>query len=190
MERPRHRLLTAAVVIAAIGGCKQYDSPTTQTSPPDQPGPSSPSTTSGATGTPGPAAPAAVPDQPSQAGADLGVSNSADHGKYLVDATGKTLYVLEKDSKGASSCYDACSTQWPPLLAPEGTPKALDPSVKADAIVNIQRTDGTVQVTYQGHPLYHYAQDQAAGQINGQGVKDQFGEWYMVSPAGEPMESH
>jgi predicted lipoprotein with Yx(FWY)xxD motif len=189
MDRPydtRSMLVLLALACAAsAGGCKQYDSPSTQTSPPAET--SNPSTTSQASGAP---APAAVPNQPNQSGSDIGVANSADHGKYLVDATGKTLYALEKDGKGKSSCYDACSTRWPPLLSPEGTAKALDASVKGDAIVNIQRTDGTVQVTYQGHPLYHYSQDQAAGQINGQGIKDQFGEWYMLSPAGEPIQSH
>jgi predicted lipoprotein with Yx(FWY)xxD motif len=143
-----------------------------------------------ATTPPAATAPSAVPDQPAQSGADIGVASSADHGKYLVDATGKTLYVLEKDSKGASSCYDACSTQWPPLLSPGGTPKALDPSIDAGAIVNIQRTDGAVQVTYRGQPLYHYSRDLAAGQLNGQGVKDQFGEWHIVTPSGEPSQAH
>ena len=179
--RATFALLALACAVSA-GGCKQYDSPSTQTSPPAET--SNPSTTSQATG-----APAAVTDKPNQSGSDIGVANSADHGKYLVDATGKTLYVLEKDEKGKSTCYDACATRWPPLLSPQGTPKALDTSIKGDAIVNIQRTDGTVQVTYQGHPLYHYSQDQAAGQINGQGIKDQFGEWYILSAAGEPVES-
>ena len=183
----RQALLGLALLVA-ISGCKQYNSPTTQTSPASSA--STPSPTTGATGTPGPAAPSAVPDQPSRTGADLGIANSADYGKYLVDATGKSLYVLQKDSKGASSCYDACSTKWPPLLSPGGTPKALDPSIQANAIVNIQRTDGNVQVTYQGHPLYHYVEDVSAGQLNGQGVKDQFGEWYLVTPAGKPLESH
>jgi predicted lipoprotein with Yx(FWY)xxD motif len=184
----RERMMTGLLLLVAIAGCKQYDSPTTQASPADAA--KAPSTTSGATGTPGPAAPGAVPDQPNQTGADLGVANSADNGKYLVDATGKTLYVLQSDSKGASGCSDACSTKWPPLLAPQGTPKALDASIRPDAIVNIQRTDGGVQVTYQGHPLYHFAQDMTAGQINGQGVKDQFGEWYLLDPAGKPIEGH
>lgn len=181
------RAFIGLALLAAVAGCKQYDSPTTQSSPASS---ASAPPRSGATGTPRPAAPSAVPDQPSQAGADLGVANAADYGKYLVDATGKSLYVLQKDAKGASSCYDACSTKWPPLLSPSGTPKALDPTIQGNAIVNIQRTDGQVQVTYQGHPLYHYAEDVSAGQLNGQGVKDQFGEWYLVTPAGKPLEAH
>jgi predicted lipoprotein with Yx(FWY)xxD motif len=186
----RHAGACAAILcIAGLAGCKQYDSPTTQASPPDSSA-REPASAPATSDVPAATAPSAVPDQPNRTGADLGVANSADHGKYLVDATGQTLYMLEKDSKGASSCYDACSTQWPPLLSPKGTPKALDPALEAGAIVNIQRTDGTVQVTYNGHPLYHYSKDVAPGQINGQGVEDQFGEWYMLTPAGEPMESH
>jgi predicted lipoprotein with Yx(FWY)xxD motif len=186
MARHARKIFTALALVAAMAGCKQYDSPTTQASPASSA--SAPSPTTGATGTPGPSAPSAVPDQPSQSGADLGVANSADYGKYLVDATGKSLYLLQKDANGASSCYDACSTKWPPLLSPGGTPKALDPSIQGNAIVNIQRTDGNVQVTYQGHPLYHYVEDASAGQLNGQGVKDQFGEWYLVTPGGKPLE--
>jgi len=182
------RMCLGVVVLVVLGGCKRYDSPTTQSSPASTA--TTPLPTRGATGTPVPSAPSAVPDQPNQTGADIGVANSADYGKYLVDATGKTLYILEKDPKGASSCYDACSTKWPPLLSPGGTPKALDPSIDATAIVNIQRTDGNVQVTYQSHPLYHYADDNSAGQLNGQGVKDQFGEWYLITPAGKPLEQH
>ena len=168
--------------VAAFGSCKQYDSPSTQTSSPGRS--PNPSTASQATGAPG-SAKATVSDQSSH-GAGIGVA----HGGYLVDATGRTLYALAKDGKGQSSCYDACSTRWPPLLSPQqGTVQTLDPSIKADAIVDMQRTDGAVQVTYQGHPLYHYAQDPAAGQTNGQGIKDQFGEWYMLSPSGEPLDS-
>jgi predicted lipoprotein with Yx(FWY)xxD motif len=172
MKHSTKTTLSACVLVVCITGCKQYQQPDTQTS-----GPSN----TGATAATAP--PAAV----NQSGADLGVSNSSQHGKYLVDATGKTVYTLQKDSKGMSSCYDACATQWPPLLSPQGTPKALDRSIAQNAIVNIQRTDGGVQVTYHGHPLYHYSQDVSAGQINGQGAKDPFGEWYMLSPSGDPI---
>src|SRR6187200_517356 len=100
------RVLVACAIAIAIAGCKQDQAPEPQTSAPSD------------TGTPSATAPPAVPDQPSQSGADLGVANSAEHGKYLVDATGKTLYMMAKDAKGTSSCSDACATQWPPLLGP------------------------------------------------------------------------
>jgi predicted lipoprotein with Yx(FWY)xxD motif len=184
MERSSRNMLLCCIPVLLIASCKPAQSPTTQTPAASDATASAPATT----GTPAPTAPAAVPDQPSQTGADLGVGNSADHGKYLVDATGKTLYMLEQDAKGASSCSDACAALWPPLLSPTGTPKALDPAIDATKIVNIQRADGGMQVTYNGHPLYHYSQDLAAGQINGQDVTDTYGEWYMVTPAGEEVK--
>jgi predicted lipoprotein with Yx(FWY)xxD motif len=176
MHRPSTRILAGhAIAVLMLGGCKQYESPNSQSSVPTT------------TGTPAPTAPAAVPDQPSRTGADLGVADSAAHGRYLVDATGKTLYMLSKDGRDSSSCADACTTQWPPLLSPAATPRALDPAIAQDAIVTIQRPDGGMQVTYRGHPLYHYSRDTAAGQVNGHGVKDQFGEWNLVSATGSPI---
>lgn len=185
----RPEWMVGALLVAALAGCKQYDSPTTQTSPATSDRTATPSTTSGATGAPGPAAASPVSDQANQAGAGLDVADSS-NGTYLVDGTGRALYMLQADAKGASSCYDACTTKWPPLLAPQHGSRAPGPSIKSSAIVNIQRTDGFVQVSYQGHPLYHFAQDTTAGQIGGQGTKDQFGEWYLLDATGKPIEGH
>lgn len=137
---------------------------------------------------PAPTPPPAVPDQPNRTGADLGVAQSAQYGRYLVDATGKSLYLLEKDADGTSTCHDACARAWPPLLASQGMPKALDPSLAQASIGTTPRNDGTTQVTFNGHPLYHYAQDQAAGQVNGQGVSDEYGEWHLVTPQGGAVD--
>jgi len=128
---------------------------------------------------------AAEPGQPPTGnGADLNVAESAERGQYLVDATGKALYMLDKDGEGTSTCADACATEWPPLLAAQGTPKAMDAKVRGDAIGTTKRPDGNVQVTYSGHPLYHFSEDYAAGQLNGHGKQDQFGTWHLVSPEG------
>jgi predicted lipoprotein with Yx(FWY)xxD motif len=52
----------------------------------------------------------------------------------------------------------------------------------------IQRRDGSTQVTYGGHPLYYYSKDQGRGDVTGQDVTDERGEWYLVSPAGQAVE--
>ena len=137
------------------------------------------------------APPAATqPDVPAVPnGFDLNVAQSAEHGAYLVDGTGKTVYMLAKDAGGTSTCQGACATQWPPLLA-QGEPKGMDPSLNDGDIGVIQRGDGTQQVTYAGHPLYHYAMDTAAGQLNGAGKHDQFGNWSALSPEGQPLGAH
>lgn len=126
-------------------------------------------------------------NMPAQApnGSDLGVAQSADHGKYVVDGTGKTVYMLDKDNATTSTCHDACATQWPPLLAQNGTPKAMDPALDDGSITVIQRKDGTQQVAYGGHPLYHYSQDTAAGQLNGAGKDDPYGHWSVLTPEGQ-----
>ncbi len=55
-------------------------------------------------------------------------------------------------------------------------------------IGNIQREDGTTQVTYNGWPLYYYAKDQASGDTTGHDIKDFGAEWYLLTPEGEKAE--
>jgi len=116
------------------------------------------------------------------AGTAIGVADSDDHGSYLVDAEGMSLYAFLRDTDGESACYDQCAAAWPPLLTDEA-PVALD-GVDADLLGTTERTDGTTQVTYAGWPLYFFVQDQAAGDVAGQGVND---VWFLVSPAGEAI---
>lgn len=103
-------------------------------------------------------------------------------GSFLVDAKGMTLYLLTKDSPNTSSCYDKCATNWPPLLS-TGTPIAGD-GVDAAKFGTTTRTDGSVQVTYNGWPLYHYKGDSAPGDTAGEGVGS---VWFAVSPAGDKV---
>ena len=116
------------------------------------------------------------------AGTQVGVAESADHGAYLVDAEGMSLYAFLRDTDGESACYDQCAAAWPPLLTDEA-PVALD-GVDGDLLGTTERTDGTTQVTYAGWPLYFFVQDEAAGDVAGQGVND---VWFLVSPAGEAI---
>jgi predicted lipoprotein with Yx(FWY)xxD motif len=103
-------------------------------------------------------------------------------GSFLVDDKGMTLYLFTKDTPNTSNCYDKCATAWPPLLT-TGAPAAGD-GVDASKLGTTNRTDGTVQVTYNGWPLYYYEKDKAAGDVVGQDVG---GVWYVVSPAGDKV---
>ena len=133
--------------------------------------------------------PSAVPVQP-QAGAVLEVDTLQGVGPYLTDEHGRALYLLEGEPQGQSTCYDACAEEWPPFLAPLGTPTAGAPPVRSSLIGTLQRRDGATQVTYGGHALYYYHEDQGPGQATGQDVTDQWGEWYLVRPNGEALEGH
>lgn len=109
-----------------------------------------------------------------------------DLGTILVTADGMTLYDFHKDKGGNSACYGACAGTWPPLLT-EGNPQAQGPAERS-MLGTTKRKDGTVQVTYNGWPLYTYVADQAPGEANGNDV-DQFGaEWYVLQPSGQEPE--
>ena len=116
-------------------------------------------------------------------------------GAYLADNRGRAVYMLEGDTDG-SKCTAACLEAWPPLRAQAGTTATAgttsttgtEANLRMNLVGTVQRADGTSQVTYNGHPLYHYAKDTGAGTTAGQGVEDQWGEWYLVTPEGEAME--
>lgn len=114
--------------------------------------------------------------------AALTVEESQQFGEYLADAQGRPLYVYEQDSEGESSCYDACAENWPPLTADAGMPAVNDPSIDQSLLDTIERDDGTMQVTYEGKPLYYYAEDQGAGEPTGEQ-----GDWALAEAGSTEM---
>ncbi|HXQ88186.1 MAG TPA: hypothetical protein VN733_00980 [Solirubrobacterales bacterium] len=122
----------------------------------------------------------------SSSGGIVSAAQIGDLGTILVTADGLTLYDFHKDKGGTSSCYGACAGAWPPLLT-EGNPQAQGAAVRS-MLGTAKRKDGTVQVTYNGWPLYTYAGDQKPGEANGNDI-DQFGaEWYALQPNGQEPE--
>ncbi len=101
---------------------------------------------------------------------------------FLTDGSGRAVYRWTKDAGDASACTGACAGAWPPVTT-TGTPTASG-NVKAGDLGTITRSDGTKQVTYDGHPLYYFSGDSGAGTATGQG-SDGFGaKWWLVSPTG------
>lgn len=128
-----------------------------------------------------------APPTGSESGAAmLRIDSLAGAGAYITDASGRALYLLEGEPSDRSTCTDACAEAWPPLLA-GGTPPQPAAGLSGE-IGTIERQDGSMQVTYAGHPLYYYHDDQGPGDTTGQDVTDQWGEWYLVTPSGEPLE--
>jgi predicted lipoprotein with Yx(FWY)xxD motif len=107
-------------------------------------------------------------------------------GKVLVGASGRTLYLFEKDTGGKSSCTGGCAAEWPPFTT-TGKPSAAA-GVNAAMLSVTKRPDGKSQVVYAGHPLYYYATDTKAGDTNGQGLNAFGAEWYVVSAGGSKVE--
>jgi predicted lipoprotein with Yx(FWY)xxD motif len=109
-------------------------------------------------------------------------ATSTNLGTILVDGSGRTLYLFEKDQPNQSACAGACVAAWP-VDQSSGTPKAGS-GVKASLLGTIKRGDGSTQVTYNKHPLYYYSGDSQTGQQNGQGVNAFGATWFVVAPAG------
>jgi len=126
------------------------------------------------------------------AGASLAV-DSLDGRAYLTDAAGRALYLIEGAPQDSATCYDACAEEWPPFLSSDGAPRVAaqaGAAVQADMLGTITRRDGATQVTYGGNALYYYHDDTGPGMTSGQDVTDQWGEWYLVQPDGQPLETH
>jgi predicted lipoprotein with Yx(FWY)xxD motif len=124
---------------------------------------------------------------PGGGSAAIGLSDVSGLGKVLVDSKGRTVYLFEKDTGPKSTCFGACAGAWPPVTV-TGMPSA-GPGVMQSMLGTTKRPEGTMQVTYNGHPLYRYQGDRKPGDAAGQNV-DGFGaEWYVISPAGSKVES-
>jgi predicted lipoprotein with Yx(FWY)xxD motif len=112
---------------------------------------------------------------------------SGAHGTYLTGASGRALYLWVADTHGKSSCSGECAKAWPPLIT-KGTPVAGH-GVTASNLSTVTRSDGSKQVTYNGHPLYYFVADTSAGMTKGQG-NDGFGaKWWLVTPSGSAITS-
>ena len=159
--------LTAFLAFSACGGDTE---PTTQPNTP---------------------APTPTPTQSTQAptlgstprGTTVNVATSP-LGQILIDAEGRTLYLFMRDTANTSVCTGGCAQTWPALLVTGAPTGGL--GVEASKLGTTSRADGGTQVTYNGHPLYHFSSDSAPGDTKGQGVG---GNWFVVSSQGEPIQS-
>ena len=147
----------AAFAIAALAGCA--------------------ATTDTGSSTSGPA-PSSAP-----AGRSTLTTAATSLGTVVVDGRGMTVYVFDHDSAGAtsSSCTGACATTWPAVEADSTTPKVTGVTGTVGTITGV---DGRPQVTLNGLPLYTFASDSAAGDVNGQGVG---GIWWAVGSDGAKL---
>ncbi len=103
--------------------------------------------------------------------AALLVSNpGAQAAEMLTAQNGMTLYIFDKDAGDQSSCYDACAAKWPPYIGTADEKMPDDWKLAA-------RTDGTMQWTYDGKPVYFFAGDTAKGDATGDGMGS---VWHVV----------
>jgi predicted lipoprotein with Yx(FWY)xxD motif len=159
-----------AALALALSACASSASSSSST-----PATSAPATTA-------PAAPASSPasSAPASAASAGVLKMTTINGMAVVtDAKGRTLYWFAPDSSTTSKCTGSCATYWPPLTGPVTAGSGVTGTLGI-----ITRPDGTTQATYDGHPLYTYAGDSAAGQDKGNGLNVSGGLWWEMTVSG------
>ena len=109
----------------------------------------------------------------------LGTDQNSKLGTYLLGYTGMTLYTYAKDNVGTSTCYGDCAQTWSPYIVSPSDRGTFEYGVNPLDVGTITRADGSLQLTYNDHPLYFYSGDTTGSDYNGQGVH---GVWYVVAP--------
>jgi predicted lipoprotein with Yx(FWY)xxD motif len=97
----------------------------------------------------------------------------------VTDAKGRTLYWFGPDTATTSKCTGGCAQIWPPVPGPATAGHGV-----TGKLGTIKRSDGSAQVTYNGHPVYTYTADTAPGQNNGNGINLNGGVWHEVTASG------
>lgn len=125
----------------------------------------------------------ATPSEDAPAAGALGVADSS-LGQIVVDGEGMTVYMFDKDTQGgdASACADQCATNWPAVTTDSEMPQVEGVTGEVGTITGV---DGSTQVTLNGWPLYTFIGDEAAGDVNGQGVNE---VWWVLTPDGTPVK--
>ena len=156
--------ITALLAAGTLAGCSSST---------DDSGDSTADTPAAAASTP------AAADDSGNAAADLSTATSS-LGTIVVDGKGMTAYYFTKDVKdsGVSACAGDCATAWPAIEATSDTPTVEGVT---GTVGTIPTADGAKQITIDGMPIYTFAKDAAAGDVNGQGVN---GVWWVIAPDG------
>ena len=110
-------------------------------------------------------------------------ARSSSYGTILFDGRGFALYAFTKDAGGRSACSGACAKAWPPFLVSGRASAAA--GVERSLLGTTRRSDGRLQVTYAGRPLYYYVGDRKPLVVLCQNVTEFGGVWLVVRPDGK-----
>lgn len=102
-------------------------------------------------------------------------------GTMLFNEKKQAIYIWELEESDKAECYGDCAEAWPPVLT-DGEPQATG-GVNGSLLGTTKRTDGTTQVTYNGHPLYYYAHEEP-GEVKCHNISTHGGLWWVIQPDG------
>lgn len=115
------------------------------------------------------------PGTPAPAGNTVIITQSSGASPHLLGPNGNALYTFDNDTSTSSACESGCTDAWPPIVVQPGF--SLDAGGHEDDFGTITRSDGSLQLTYYGKPLYNYSADTSATDTNGDGL---FGKWHLA----------
>ena len=176
----RHRTAVAAgllPLILVLAACSSGGASPAPAAASQQASQAAPPSTAAESSTPSEAASQAA--SPAAAGATVEAKDVGTIGTKLVaGSNGMTVYTFTKDVKdsGKSNCTGGCAETWPPLTVPDAASATAGTGVTGK-LATITRDDGTLQVTYNGLPLYFFKNDKAPGDANGV-----YANWEAVAP--------
>ena len=121
-----------------------------------------------------------------QGAATLTTATKSPFGNYIVDSSGRSLYVLEgsRGGSGINRCSTQCLRVWPPFTG--GVSPVVATGLNPGMLQTVSGYTGS-QLSYGGWPLYYYQHDHVPSDTMGHGVSDAWGRWYLLSPSGEPI---
>jgi predicted lipoprotein with Yx(FWY)xxD motif len=140
---------------------------------------SSGSSTASTGSTPAAAGSSSAPASAPAAGGATVTAKTIGGQQVLTDSQGMTLYWFAPDTSTKSNCNGSCATYWPPVKGPVTAGSGV-----TGTLGTITRSDGTMQASYAGHPLYTYAGDKAPGENKGNGLNVSGGLWYEMTVSG------
>src|SRR6266705_1477207 len=111
------------------------------------------------------------------------ILRTSEFGKVIFDSNGNVVYMFGRDKTATSTCYGICAKAWPPLLT-KSTP-SVGTGLNANLLGTTKRKDGSLQVTYNHHPLYFYSADMH-GKIMCQHAVMHGGIWLVLKANGTP----
>lgn len=184
---PRCRAAGALVLVLLVAGCGGESGSASDTGGPtsaDTAASTSAPVTTEPTGTPTdgePTSPATSKEPKRPTGAAITTGESP-FGTMLFDANDQAIYIWELEPTAEPTCYGDCAVTWPPVLT-EGRPVARG-EVRDGLLGTTERRDGSMQVTYNDHPLYYYV-DEPPGAVECHDISTHGGLWWVIQPDGD-----